>query len=462
MTNRTLLAAAGTAMAAVGSASAQPYHLNGSEADLQRLAHARLRVTIGSTTHDLYDINLKHQDYAGVASQIQSAMQAAGFTTATCTYRDSLLHFYSPDGEVRLTASVHRDDEAQHLISFCHFTNTYYYPNTYGVSTDVFNNGDWSGAVTFGNYAHLIGDLGIKRHLLSWPFGMLPDPGYLVGYYPIGGSSLYCSPMGPQQLAQYSSVAIGNFASGWSSVVSDAKDIGGEVICYFGAVPLDWTSDPMKWVAVATDAGMSIALDVMGAIDTTTTPAPPTLDLAAQCLQDSITLYGEPHDQMISQLEPWHQFGAVSNYARCDLADQGTGPSGWYFAEAPLDNINELVGGSYDNIANIKADAADWIRRGWTICFPMQAYLNWDDADLIAIRDQSWDADLIGEHILVCYANCDESTTAPVLNSNDFACFLNLYASGSPRANCDGSTVAPVLNSNDFACFLNRYAAGCP
>ena len=28
-------------------------------------------------------------------------------------------------------------------------------------------------------------------------------------------------------------------------------------------------------------------------------------------------------------------------------------------------------------------------------------------------------------------------------------------------ANCDGSTVQPVLNANDFACFLNKFAAGC-
>jgi hypothetical protein len=61
-----------------------------------------------------------------------------------------------------------------------------------------------------------------------------------------------------------------------------------------------------------------------------------------------------------------------------------------------------------------------------------------------------------------CYANCDGSTTPPVLNVNDFTCFLNLYAAGDSRANCDGSTTAPVLNVNDFTCFLNRYAAGCP
>jgi hypothetical protein len=61
-----------------------------------------------------------------------------------------------------------------------------------------------------------------------------------------------------------------------------------------------------------------------------------------------------------------------------------------------------------------------------------------------------------------CYANCDGSTTVPVLNVQDFACFLNAFASGESYANCDGSTTVPVLNVQDFACFLNAFAAGCP
>ena len=61
-----------------------------------------------------------------------------------------------------------------------------------------------------------------------------------------------------------------------------------------------------------------------------------------------------------------------------------------------------------------------------------------------------------------CYANCDGSTTPPVLNVLDFSCFLNRFAAGDPYANCDGSTNPPVLNVLDFACFLNRFAAGCP
>jgi hypothetical protein len=71
----------------------------------------------------------------------------------------------------------------------------------------------------------------------------------------------------------------------------------------------------------------------------------------------------------------------------------------------------------------------------------------------------------------VCYANCDESTVAPVLNVDDFTCFINRYAQaqGLPHeqqvasyANCDGSTIAPALNVDDFTCFINRYAQGCP
>jgi hypothetical protein len=60
-----------------------------------------------------------------------------------------------------------------------------------------------------------------------------------------------------------------------------------------------------------------------------------------------------------------------------------------------------------------------------------------------------------------CYPNCDNSTTPPVLNVQDFSCFLNRFAGGDTYANCDGSTIDPVLNVQDFSCFLNRFASGC-
>jgi hypothetical protein len=61
-----------------------------------------------------------------------------------------------------------------------------------------------------------------------------------------------------------------------------------------------------------------------------------------------------------------------------------------------------------------------------------------------------------------CYANCDGSTTAPILNVADFVCFQSLFAAGDSRANCDGSTTPPVLNVGDFVCFQAAFAAGCP
>ncbi len=61
-----------------------------------------------------------------------------------------------------------------------------------------------------------------------------------------------------------------------------------------------------------------------------------------------------------------------------------------------------------------------------------------------------------------CYANCDDSTTAPIVNALDFGCFLSKFAASDPYANCDNSTTAPILNALDFGCFLSKFAAGCP
>jgi len=60
-----------------------------------------------------------------------------------------------------------------------------------------------------------------------------------------------------------------------------------------------------------------------------------------------------------------------------------------------------------------------------------------------------------------CYANCDWSSTAPLLNVNDYLCFLQKFAAGDVWANCDTSSASPVLNVNDFVCFMGRFAAGC-
>src|SRR6185369_965726 len=92
-----------------------------------------------------------------------------------------------------------------------------------------------------------------------------------------------------------------------------------------------------------------------------------------------------------------------------------------------------------------------------------------EDADLydVLISDACGTAQSNVGHIGVqcpsdCYVNCDNSQIPPILNVNDFNCFLNRFAAGDSYANCDGSTLVPRLNVVDFICFMNRYAAGCP
>lgn len=62
---------------------------------------------------------------------------------------------------------------------------------------------------------------------------------------------------------------------------------------------------------------------------------------------------------------------------------------------------------------------------------------------------------------LTCYANCDGSNATPILNVNDFQCFLTKFAAGEFFSNCDCSSAPPIFNANDFQCFLNQFAAGC-
>jgi len=62
------------------------------------------------------------------------------------------------------------------------------------------------------------------------------------------------------------------------------------------------------------------------------------------------------------------------------------------------------------------------------------------------------------------------NTAGPVLGSGGILVIsgpgtnVRAYKTAGPApcyANCDGSTVAPVLNVSDFICFQSRYAAGC-
>jgi hypothetical protein len=58
-----------------------------------------------------------------------------------------------------------------------------------------------------------------------------------------------------------------------------------------------------------------------------------------------------------------------------------------------------------------------------------------------------------------CYANCDLSTAAPVVNVADFGSFLQKYARNDPFANCNLDSAIDIA---DFVCFLQKFAVGCP
>jgi hypothetical protein len=142
-----------------------------------------------------------------------------------------------------------------------------------------------------------------------------------------------------------------------------------------------------------------------------------------------------------------------TGYSNTSGADAGVNiaPSGDLAGFAWGENIGWVnFGDASFGVLRPRLDRTAGRLRGWA-WGENTGWINLDDADAyIAIAGGG------------CYANCDGSAVAPVLNVLDFNCFLNRFAAGESYANCDGSTVTPVLNVLDFNCFLNRFAAGCP
>jgi hypothetical protein len=129
------------------------------------------------------------------------------------------------------------------------------------------------------------------------------------------------------------------------------------------------------------------------------------------------------------------------------------------------------AGGSFNTIGGVaSANLARWDGQGWIgLGTGVDSTVNavWSRQDEVVFGGRFLLADGAPSSYLArwrcgpCAANCDGSTILPVLNVNDFVCFLNRFSSGDPRANCDGSTTPPVLNVNDFICFQTGFAQGC-
>jgi hypothetical protein len=131
--------------------------------------------------------------------------------------------------------------------------------------------------------------------------------------------------------------------------------------------------------------------------------------------------------------------------------------------------VNILPNGDLGGMA--WGENVGWINFG-TAAFLAPAQRARLDAGAARLRGWAWgenigwlDLDDAAAYIGVqsaCYANCDNSTLAPILNVNDFICFQAKFAAGDAYANCDQSTMPPILNVNDYICFQAKFAAGCP
>ena len=62
-----------------------------------------------------------------------------------------------------------------------------------------------------------------------------------------------------------------------------------------------------------------------------------------------------------------------------------------------------------------------------------------------------------------CYADCDNSTGAGVLDLVDYLCFQSSFVAGDPYAcDCDTGTGPGVCDMLDFICFQKAFMSGCP
>jgi hypothetical protein len=183
-----------------------------------------------------------------------------------------------------------------------------------------------------------------------------------------------------------------------------------------------------------------------------------------------IAVYNMNADRNIGTLTiPLPASATLTNVGfNCPEYRNGDGNGNVNFSNAPWTtsrNGDTLVFACQTQAANNNANAIRW---GTVYTFRFDA--NVGPAANGSVNFSTWKTATMATYSLgaqvpdvpaVCYANCDSSTSAPILNVLDFNCFLNRFAAGDSYANCDGSTEAPVLNILDLACFLNAFASGC-
>jgi trimeric autotransporter adhesin len=170
------------------------------------------------------------------------------------------------------------------------------------------------------------------------------------------------------------------------------------------------------------------------------------------------------------RLADWEAFnGPVTGIVEdLTVLDEGRSLCLVVLSASPMDPVSSWDGESWSTIVNGIASQSGSIRRLHIIERPGQAQslLVLGEFDGLAQHGAGSIAEYRG--CPRCPADCDNNG---VLDVADFACFIAMFTEvhGWQRhnqlghyTNCDGSTIAPVLNVDDFTCFINHYAQGCP
>jgi hypothetical protein len=110
--------------------------------------------------------------------------------------------------------------------------------------------------------------------------------------------------------------------------------------------------------------------------------------------------------------------------------------AGLNFAAMNIEWYNGATQISFDSLAVADATTPvdQWTRREATFTAPAGTtkarYVLLHLQESLAPGAVLFDDASLGLATVACYANCDGSTSAPVLNANDFNCFLNKFAAG--------------------------------
>jgi uncharacterized membrane protein len=286
-------------------------------------------------------------------------------------------------------------------------------------------------------------DLGFPPGTNHLSIGMSADGSVISGF---GGSS----PVEPRVYrwtpgtgAQYLALPLGYAASVGGHMSANGNVIVGTVLDEGSGRPVIWTSGVPTLLPLLPGDTRGDALAVSA---------------------DGLVVTGWMGPDADRHMFRWSQAGGVENLGGIDGFGRGINADGSVIVGwvAPLGTPRAVLWSAATGLVELQphltslgADLTGWIL---TAAYSVSA-----DGRVIVGQgihngfQEGWIAKLPAP----CYANCDASATPPLLNANDFVCFLNSFVAQQPYANCDGSTTQPTLTANDFQCFVISYATGC-